>query len=48
MASVKRGTLTRSPQWWRHLREWKRNFWKRERKAVRAETQKQVTRDSPP
>lgn len=24
--------LTAPPQWWRHLREFKRVFWKRERK----------------
>lgn len=35
MASVKQGTLTRPPQWWKHLRDWKRVFWKKERKAVR-------------
>ena len=35
MANVKRGNLTRPPQWWRHLRDWKRTFWKGERKAVR-------------
>jgi hypothetical protein len=23
----------RSPQWWKHLRKWKRIFWKKERKA---------------
>lgn len=33
MASVKKGTITPSPQWWKHLRDWKRVFWKRERKA---------------
>lgn len=33
MASVKKGTMTRSPQWWKHLRDWKRKFWKKERKA---------------
>ena len=33
MASVKKGTLTPAPQWWKHLRKWKRVFWKRERKA---------------
>lgn len=34
MASVKKGTLSRSPQWWKHLRGWKRIFWKKERKAA--------------
>ncbi len=33
MAGVKKGTLTRPPQWWKHLRDWKRVHWKRERKA---------------
>jgi len=33
MASVKQGTMTRSPQWWKHLKEWKRVFWKSERQA---------------
>jgi hypothetical protein len=33
MANVKKGTLTRSPQWWKHLRDWKRIFWKSERSA---------------
>lgn len=30
-------TLVRSPQWWKHLREWKRVFWKKDRKAAQAE-----------
>jgi len=34
MATVKKGILTRAPQWWRHLRAWKRVFWKKERKAA--------------
>jgi hypothetical protein len=33
MANVKKGTLTRPPQWWKHLRDWKRIFWKSERSA---------------
>ena len=37
MASVKKGTLTRSPQWWKHLREFKRFFWKSERQAYKKE-----------
>jgi hypothetical protein len=35
MANVKRGQLTSPPQWWRHLRRWKRVFWKAERKAAK-------------
>jgi hypothetical protein len=33
MAHVKKGLSVRSPQWWKHLRDWKRVFWKRQRKA---------------
>lgn len=32
---AKAGRFKRAPQWWRHLRDWKRVFWKAERKAVR-------------
>lgn len=33
MASVKKNQITKSPQWWKHLRDWKKVFWKAERKA---------------
>ncbi len=33
MAHVKKGLSVRPPQWWKHLRDWKRVFWKRQRKA---------------
>jgi hypothetical protein len=33
MANVKKGNLTPAPQWWKHLKEYKRFFWKAERKA---------------
>lgn len=33
MANVKKGNLTPSPQWWKHLKEYKRVFWKKERQA---------------
>ena len=35
MATVKKGLLTASPEWWKHLRETKRLFWKGERRAVK-------------
>ena len=38
MATVKKGQLTPAPSYaafWKQLREWKRVFWKRERKAAR-------------
>ncbi|MGH7067500.1 MAG: hypothetical protein ACREFO_11880 [Acetobacteraceae bacterium] len=38
MATRKRGVLTAAASpadWWKHLRRWKRAFWKRERKAAK-------------
>lgn len=38
MATIKKGYLTPAPSaaaFWKHLREFKRVFWKRERKAAR-------------
>ena len=38
MATIKKGQLTPAPSnaaFWKHLREWKRAFWKRERKAAK-------------
>lgn len=36
MAHKKKGQLTTSPEWARHLRKYmKRHFWKRERLAVK-------------
>ena len=34
MATKKKGILTPPPRWWRHLRDLKRAFWKRERQAA--------------
>ena len=33
MANKKQGNLTAPPQWWKHLKDWKRVFWKSERQA---------------
>jgi hypothetical protein len=33
MATVKKGILLPSPEWWKHLRWVKRVFWKKHRKA---------------
>ncbi len=35
MATVKKGVLTATGEWWKHLRSKKRVFWKSERQAVR-------------
>jgi hypothetical protein len=36
MANVKKGNVAAPPQWWKHLREWKRVFWKKERRKQTA------------
>jgi hypothetical protein len=41
VASVKKGTVTGPPQWWKHLRDWKRVFWKKERKAQQRAVRKE-------
>jgi hypothetical protein len=33
MATVKKGILVRSPEWWKHLKWAKRVFWKKQRRA---------------
>lgn len=35
MATVKKGILTVSGEWWKHLRGKKRAFWKGERRAAK-------------
>ncbi len=40
MATVKKGMLTATGEWWKHLRSKKRTFWKGERSAA-----KKVTRE---
>ena len=32
MSNVKKGNVAAPPQWWKHLRDWKRVFWKKERR----------------
>lgn len=42
MTHVRKGQLTASGEWRKHLRDWKRIFWKAERK----EAQRQARRDA--
>ena len=42
MAGVKKGNLKPPPQWWRHLRDWKRVFWKSERRAQQRDIKEQM------
>lgn len=37
-----KGKFTRAPQWWKHLRKYKRTFWKSERKAAKHDTKEQT------
>ena len=45
MANVKQGNATKPPQWWKHLRKWKRVFWKAERRAQKAVLDKRAQDD---
>jgi hypothetical protein len=35
MANVKKGNTVRPPQWWKHLKDWKRIFWKQQRQHTK-------------
>jgi len=43
MATKKKGILTSAPQWWDHLKDWKKVFWSAERKAVQRQIKKEIT-----
>ena len=38
---AKPGKFKRSPQWWRHLRDFKPVFWRAERKAAKQEAKRE-------
>jgi hypothetical protein len=43
MSTVKKGILTKSPEWWKHLRKFnKRIFWSQERKAGKKDINKRL------
>lgn len=42
MGSKKQGQLTRPPQWWKHLKDFKRIFWKKERGAEKREIRRET------
>ena len=46
MANVKQGNLTKSPQWCKHLKDWKRVFWKTERKAQKRDIKERTNEAS--
>lgn len=39
---MKKGIITKKPQWWKHLREWKKIFWKKHRSAERRKIKKET------
>lgn len=42
MATVKKGVLTRPPEWWKHLRWTKKKFWRKERRAAIRQIRKDI------
>src|ERR1700733_13137305 len=46
MATVKKGVLTASSEWWKHLRWRKRVFWKGERRAAKRFAQREADSDA--
>ena len=46
MANVKQGNLKSAPQWWKHLRDWKRVFWKSERQAQKKDIKNDISTKS--
>ena len=47
MATVKKGMLTTTGKWWKHLRRTKRVFWKGERQAAKQFVRREVATDTP-
>ena len=46
MSTVKKGVLTKSGEWAKHLRTWgKRLFWKKHRRIEQTTTKKEIKRD---
>jgi hypothetical protein len=46
MSTVKKGMLTASGRWWKHLRWTKRFFWKAERQAARQLVRNETATDA--
>jgi hypothetical protein len=42
MANVKKGNLAGAAQWWKHLKDFKRVFWKAERRAQKKDIKRRV------
>ena len=46
MATVKKGMLTTTGEWWKHLRDTKRVFWKAERQAAQRLIRQEAAADA--
>ena len=42
MSSIKKGTLAKPLQWWKHLKEYKKIFWKTERRLTKKDIRKRL------
>ncbi|MEX0598433.1 MAG: hypothetical protein WD512_18265 [Candidatus Paceibacterota bacterium] len=42
MANVKKGQLVAPPQWWKHLKEWKKVFWHKNRRAEKKQIKRRL------
>lgn len=38
---ARKSKLTKPRQWWKHMKAWKRVFWKEERKAYKQEVRRE-------
>jgi hypothetical protein len=45
MATVKKGMLTKTGEWWKHLRWMKRTFWKGERRVAKQLSRRETALD---
>jgi hypothetical protein len=43
MAHVKKGLLSKPPEWWKHLKYMKKIFWNKEKTAVKKDIKKQLS-----
>jgi hypothetical protein len=42
MATMKKGITVRAPEWWKHLKWFKRLFWKRQRRDDKRSIKKEL------
>jgi hypothetical protein len=42
MATIKKGTLAKPRQWWKHMKDYKKVFWHEERQKIKRDIKKQI------